>query len=153
MPSTDPRIPSTIYVDGREVLYDGNNGNKYYNLKMQQGERTRFCVYVKRLLVKKGMTIQDLADECNLPVKSVYNMLSIKNTQYRGKVAATIANYLRISRCDWGYLKLTEEDLKPNKNIVQIANTKKYKRKKAAKEKAKALEEKRRNASFDSCML
>lgn len=147
------RPPSTIYTDGREVLYDGNNGNKYFNLKMQPGEKARFAVYVKSLLVKKCMTIVDLSEACNLPVSTTYKLLSIRDGQYRGKAAARVANYLKISRGDWYCQVVTEEDMRKGHNGLHVEHTHKYKKKKRSQERAKALEEKRRNASFDSCML
>lgn len=153
MPMVGNRPPKTIYTDGREVLYDGNNGNKYYNLKMMPKERQRFCVFVKKLLAKKNMTIVDLAEACNMPTQTCYNALAVNGTQYRGKAVAKIANYLRISRADWYCQVVTEEDLRPGHNGIHIEHTKKYKKAKRKREREKALEEKRQQEAFDSCML
>lgn len=121
------KVYPSIYSDESEMFHDGNNGNKYYSLRMGPEERIKFKVYVKRRLKKKHMTIKDLAAEINRPLRTVYNTLMLSDKNLRGAVCAEIANYFKISRADWYDVKPTEEELTPGHQHLHVEHTNKYK--------------------------
>lgn len=137
----------SIYSPGTCLLTvkDNKEGRLYYSLRMDQIEKTKFVMVVKRLLRKHNMTMKDLAEELNMPLGSIYNFMSLRESKQRGFTAAAIANYFKISRKDWMWEDIVEEDIRPNslhleakKTYHQAKKRREYKKRREARLAAEA---------------